>query len=54
MTIVLLIHYRDTDWIWQELLLGISDIPLSEGDENGNMRLFEVNCNSHFTGGIDL
>ena len=54
MTIFLLVRYRDTDWIEQELLLGISDIPLSECDENGNMRLIEVNCNSHFPGGIDL
>ena len=54
MTIFLLVRYQDTDWIGQELLPDISDIPLSECDENGNMRLIEVNCNSHFPGGIDL
>jgi len=54
MTIYLRVRFGVTDWIEQELLHGISDIPLSECDKNGNMRLIEVNHNSQFSGENNL
>jgi len=54
MTRFLLVRHGVTDWIVQELLHGISDIPLSECDKDGNMRVVEVNRKSNLPGGIDL
>ena len=54
MTRYLRIRFGNTDWIEQELLHGIFDIPLSECDKNRNMRLIEVNRNLRIPGGIDL
>jgi len=54
MTRFLLLRHGAIDWIEQELLHDISDIPLSECDKNGNLKLIEVNHNSHLCGGIDL
>ncbi len=50
----LLVRHGVTDWIEQELLHGISDIPIIECDKDGNIRLIEVNRNSHLSGGIEL